>query len=201
MLKKTLLYLNVAVTALGEYFSDILGNYLKLIQSGYRFLNTIDSCFFASQNTSSVRTNFITFFCKLIDWGGQFVDCPDPHMCNHVGSVLEVLFCSCFGFMLWYFADMTLLVHLRENFSRIINKTRTRMFIVLIYMVVTTWKKINSILIQIMWQSQFSIRLHCRLFTLPSIVLRAQFCMVENCLSYNFIISQYAVSGLPDLLQ
>jgi hypothetical protein len=48
-------------------------------------------------------------------------------------------------------------------------------------MVVTTFKKINSILIKIIWQSQFSIRLHCRLFTLPSIVLCAQFCMVENC--------------------
>ena len=65
--KNTLLYLNVTVTALEEYFSYILGNYLKLIQSGYRCLNTIDRCFFASQNASSVRTNFITFFCKLID--------------------------------------------------------------------------------------------------------------------------------------
>ena len=59
--KNTFLYINVAVTALGEYFSDILGNYLKLIQSGNRCLNNIDRCFFASQNTSSDRTNFITF--------------------------------------------------------------------------------------------------------------------------------------------
>jgi len=59
--KNTLLHLNVAVTALGEYFSDILGNDLKLIQSGNRCLNTINSCFFASQNASSDLTNFITF--------------------------------------------------------------------------------------------------------------------------------------------